>query len=317
MATPALIRLRRLYPKARLTVMAKSSIATLFTHDPHIDNFFILGDHETKKEIAERLKSHQFDYGLLLTNSFSSAWLFYKARIPYRVGYSKDMRGWLLSSKIPYPKEKTSEHMISTYLRLIEEKKSPKELLPELYLSEQEKSCAKKFLEKCEIFEDHVLIGINPGAAYGPSKCWLENRFRELSIKLLENPRVILFFFGDSQSEEKVKRISNDLGPRVFNLSGTTTLRQLMALINECDLFLTNDSGPMHMASALGTRTVALFGSTSPKATGPIRSARVIKKPVSCSPCFKRECPIDFRCMKSISVEEVHQTLLEELKIHT
>ena len=314
MAAPAIRVMREQHPGAKITLMAKASIASLFQKDPQIDAFFEFDKKEAHRDLVYRVRQEKFDYALLLTNSFSSAWLFYRAKIPMRVGYSKDWRHLLLSKSLPYPKSKTEEHMIKTYLRLSLKEAEKIEDTPKLYLSDQEKSCAKTFLKKCEISDDPLIIGINPSAAFGSSKCWLEERFHELSLKLLEDTKVILFFFGDAKSEEKVKRISNDLGPRAFNLAGTTSLRQLMALMNECDLFLTNDSGPMHMASALGTKVVALFGSTSPEATGPYNNSRVIHKKVECSPCFKRECPIDFRCMRAISVEEVHQAVLEELQ---
>lgn len=315
MASPLIREVKHHYKDAKVTLMASSSICSLFQKDPSVDAFFEFNKDEGHKALTSRLRGEHFDFALILPNSFSSAWLFYKAKIPYRMGYSKDLRKWFLSDSLPYPKDKTKEHMISTYHRLLKRIGIQTESKPILYLSDHEKECAKLFLEKCSITSDHVLIGINPSAAFGPSKCWPEDRYRELAQKVLEHPKVILFFFGDSASEDKVKRISNDLGTRSFNLSGNTTLRQLMALTNECDLFLTNDSGPMHMACALGTRVLALFGSTSPEATGPYRNSTFIRKEVECSPCFKRECPIDFRCMKAISVEEVYHTLIDQLKL--
>ena len=315
MATPIIREVRCHWKNAKITIMAPKSICSLFQKDPFVDDFFLFDKKGPHKEQLFDLKNKKFDFAFILTNSFSSAWLFYRAKIPCRMGYSKDLRKWLLSDSLPYPKDKTKEHMIQTYYRLLKNVGIQTESAPKLYLSDQEKKCANTFLDKCEIFSDHILVGINPSAAFGSSKCWLEDRYRTVAKKLLENSNIILFFFGDTTNEEKVRRISNDLGPRAFNLAGTTTLRQLMALLNRCDLFLTNDSGPMHMACALNTRVLALFGSTSPEATGPYHSSRVIRKKVMCSPCFKRECPIDFRCMKAITVEEVYQTVLDELKI--
>ncbi|MCH9633625.1 MAG: ADP-heptose--LPS heptosyltransferase 2 [Chlamydiae bacterium] len=314
MASPIIAIVKSQWPGAKITIMAQGAICSLFQNDQHVSSFFTLDKSQSQKEQVAELKNHQFDFAFILTHSFSSAWLIFRAKIPYRMGYAKDFRKWLLTDSLPYPRSKTSEHMIATYQKLFQGFGIKERQEPRLYLSEYEKKGAKTFLEKCEIFSDHILIGINPSAAFGSSKCWLEERYREVAKLLLEDPKFILLFFGDSKSEEKINRISMDLGPRVFNLSGSTTLRQLMALVNECDLFLTNDSGPMHVACALKTRVLALFGSTSPEATGPYNQSRIIRKEVNCSPCFKRECPIDFRCMKSITVEEVYQTILDELK---
>ena len=153
------------------------------------------------------------------------------------------------------------------------------------------------------------MIGINPGAAYGSAKCWLPERFRELTEKLLQNPNTRILYFGDKAGASLVNEICADLPDRVINLAAQTTIRELMAYIQACHLFLTNDSGPMHMASALGTPLVALFGSTSDRYTGPYRGGKVIHKHVPCSPCYRRTCPIDFRCMTQIGVDEVYQTL--------
>jgi heptosyltransferase-2 len=119
----------------------------------------------------------------------------------------------------------------------------------------------------------------------------------------------VVFYFGDMQGAPVVNEICENMPPRVLNLAGKTSLRELMALIDRCSVFLTNDSGPMHIASALGVPLLALFGSTSPVKTGPYNGGEVVNKRVMCSPCYRRTCPIDFRCMTSISAEEVYQKL--------
>ena len=126
---------------------------------------------------------------------------------------------------------------------------------------------------------------------------------------LLEDPKVKIVYFGDKSGASLVQEICVDLPDRVINLAGKTTLRQLIALINQCHFFLTNDSGPMHVASALGIPLIALFGSTSDIATSPYNGGKVIHKHVPCSPCYRRECPIDFRCMTQITVEEVYREI--------
>ena len=114
------------------------------------------------------------------------------------------------------------------------------------------------------------LVGINPGAAYGSAKCWLPERFRQVTEKLLKHENIQIVYFGDSVTQPLVKEICQGLPSRVINLAGVTTLRQLASLIKLCDVLLTNDSGPMHIAAAVGTPLVALFGSTNEIATGPV-----------------------------------------------
>ena len=180
---------------------------------------------------------------------------------------------------------------------------------PCLYLTVQEQQEAKQRLAERGVHPSDLVIGINPGAAYGSAKCWLPERFKQLSQYLLNHPSLKIVFFGDKQGAPLVEKICLGLSDRVVNFAGQTSLRQLMALIQSCHLFLTNDSGPMHVASALGIPLIALFGSTSEVATGPYQGGHVIHKHVPCSPCYRRECPIDFRCMTRITVEEVYREI--------
>ncbi|NNM42768.1 MAG: glycosyltransferase family 9 protein, partial [Chlamydiae bacterium] len=139
--------------------------------------------------------------------------------------------------------------------------------------------------------------------------------FREVKEKLLKNTDAYILYFGDQVSAPLVKEICAGLPDRVVNLAGITSLRQLSCLIHICDVLLTNDSGPMHIASALHTPLVALFGSTNEVMTGPYNGGDVIHKHVECSPCYQRTCPIDFRCMKKITTDEVYERILKILEI--
>jgi heptosyltransferase-2 len=165
--------------------------------------------------------------------------------------------------------------------------------------------------------KNHVIVGINPGAAYGSAKCWLPERFRAVTEKLLKNKSITVIYFGDPNTAPLIKQICENLPSRVINLAGLTSIRQLACLIKLCDVLLTNDSGPMHMAAAIGTPLVALFGSTNDVTTGPYKGGTVIHKHVDCSPCYKRICPLDFRCMKRIEVQEVIEKVLQNLPTHS
>ena len=166
-----------------------------------------------------------------------------------------------------------------------------------------------------DIRPGQTLIGIHPGAAYGIAKCWPPERFRALAKVLLQDPNLFILFFGDAQSQNLVKEICAGLPERAINLAGATHLRQLACLIKNCDVLVTNDSGPMHVGVAVRTPVVALFGSTDDRITGPWgQKEGVINKHLCCSPCFKRTCPGDFRCMYAIEVEEVARKALERRK---
>jgi heptosyltransferase-2 len=227
------------------------------------------------------------------------------------IGFAANLRSWLLSHPVPYPKNKEQQHQVLTYKALLAPLGiSPSNTPPKLYLDPAEITRAKEFLQRLEIDPArHTVIGINPGAAYGSAKCWLPERFVRVSQKLLEDPKVRILYFADGKGEELVSSICKNLPENVINLAAKTTIRELMALISLCRVLLTNDSGPMHIAAALGTPLLALFGSTSEIKTGPMPQGEVIHKHVECSPCYKRVCPIDFRCMTQIESDEVVQRL--------
>jgi len=311
MATPLIEDIRNRWPNAKIAALCKPAIASLLSANPHLDECISFTD---KKEVIPKLRKNKYDLGILLTNSFSSAFEFWRGKVKERVGFSKDLRRFLLTKPLAIPKEKGKEHLVITFKRLLEplgveiSKTEPK-----LYLSEEEKRGAKKLLLKYGIPEDALLVGINPGAAYGSAKCWLPDRFKMVTQKLLENRQVHILFFADGAGASLVHSICEGLPERVIDLGGKTSLRELVSLIASCDVFLTNDSGPMHVAASLKTPLVALFGSTNEIATGPYGHGKVIHKHVPCSPCYKRTCPIDFPCMKKIEVNEVYMALKEQL----
>jgi len=317
MATPILADLRNHWPKAKITAMCQGALGDVLDDDPHLDEVLKFKKpngwlhRSVHGDILKPLVQGHYDLGILLTHSFSSAWWFWKGQVKNCLGYAANFRSPLLDYPIPFPPKKNLQHLVITYKALLEPLGIPiSSSNPALYLSDQEKNTMRDRLIPDEIYPEDILVGINPGAAYGSAKCWLPARFEEVTEKLLANPRIKIIYFGDKAGSSLVNEISSQFStPRVMNLAGKTTLRQLMAFINACDLFLTNDSGPMHIASALGVPLIALFGSTSDSTTGPYKGGKVIHKHVSCSPCYRRTCPIDFRCMKSIEVDEVYSEL--------
>ena len=161
------------------------------------------------------------------------------------------------------------------------------------------------FAKKIELPYPGPILGINTQAAYGPAKCWIPERFRTVAEHFSTKGSVL--FFGDDKGKEEIEKICSGLP--VHNLAGKTSLPELISHIAACDFFLTNDSGPMHIAAACQTKLVALFGSTNDVATGPYKFGTVVHKRVACSPCYRRVCPIDFPCMREISTAEVIEKL--------
>lgn len=322
MATPLLTDLRNAFPDASVTAMCRTPLCELLTHDKRIDELFCFtkpsndfSRRQEKRDLIAKIQAGKYDVGILLTNSFSSAWWFWQGKVKRRIGFRGNWRSALLTDPIPFPKEREKQHLTLTYKCLLEPLGVPRsQTAPRLFVLEKEKEQAKQKLRRLGWSEGKKLIGIHPGATYGSAKCWPPERFHELAKRLSQDPSHCLLFFGDNATSSLVHKICQGLPKSVFNLAGETHLRELLCLIALCDVLVTNDSGPMHIGAAMGTPLVALFGSTSEIATGPYgQPEAVIHKKVDCSPCFKRTCPIDFRCMKQIEVQEVWEKVHQQL----
>lgn len=316
MATPVIKDLRFRYPRAKIRALCLPPVAQMLMYDPHLtevlsykkpSGWIHRAEHTT---VIDSLQLGEYDLGLLMTNSFSSAWWFWRGKVQNRIGFRGNFRSWLLTDPVSKPKNIEKVHLVQTYKLLLGPLGIPvSDTSPQLYLNADDRKFVEDFYKLNHIRPDDIVIGINPGAAYGSAKCWIPERFKEVTQKLLHHPNVVVLYFGDQSSAPLVNEICANMPARVINLATKTTLRELIALIGACSIFLTNDSGPMHIASALNVPLLALFGSTNEVKTGPYNGGKVIHKHVECSPCYKRVCPIDFRCMTRISSEEVYQEL--------
>jgi heptosyltransferase-2 len=321
MATPTLEDVRKRWPQANLTAMCQGGgVSALLKGNPHIDEIFTFSPpnsflrRQQHRHLIMRLRQGKYDLGILLPNSFSSAWWFWRGDVKNRIGFASDFRRGLLTQAVPFPKELGKEHLVTTYKRLLLPLDIPiSQTAPALYVTEGERKAAKQLLAEHKIPEGAAIVGINPGAAYGSAKCWLPERFRAVIDKLTKRPNTYVLCFADHAGTSLVNGICERTPASVINLAGATNLRELIALIESCTVLLTNDSGPMHIATALKVPLVALFGSTSEIATGPYEHGEIIHKHVECSPCFKRTCPIDFRCMTRIETDEVYAALVKYL----
>jgi heptosyltransferase-2 len=280
-------------------------VADLYGRESFIDEI-ILYSGRSPWRTGHELRARRFDCAILLQNAFEAAWIAWLARIPTRIGYKRDGRQLLLTRAVAVPKPgEIPRHERFYYL----------ELLRRAGLMDALPASAEIRLHRSAIGNGKRVIGVSPGAAYGTAKRWLPERFAEAAGTLAAERGASIALFGSKSERELCEQVAERLsGHAVINYAGETTLSQFIDLASACELFLTNDSGAMHIASALGVPTVAIFGATDDTTTGPTGShARVIRQPVDCSPCLLRECPIDHRCMTRVSAERVVKEALDLL----
>lgn len=310
LSLPALESLRKNFPQAQIWIAAREWVKDLFTSYHFIKGVIPLSNLDSLKGVrsaAKNLKESNFDTGILLTNSFSSAFLFYLAKIPERWGYTRDGRGILLTRSVTPKGREELSHQLNYYLELISGlglKTYPSEIY--LPLTQEEKSSAKEMLLSLNIDLKRPLVVLNPGASYGPAKRWPASRFAEVARLFQQRKNAEILIIGSSDESELAESIVSSMTKKPLSLAGKTNLRLLAGLISHAAVFVTNDSGPMHLANALKTPVTAIFGPTDPRLTGPFQEpAMVIKKDVLCWPCSYRECPFDHGCMMKIEPEEV------------
>jgi lipopolysaccharide heptosyltransferase II len=306
MSLPALRAIREGFSTARISVLAKPWVADLYGRESFIDEI-ILYSGESPWRTGHDLRVRKFDCAILLQNAFEAAWIAWLARIPTRIGYKRDGRQLLLTRAVNVPKPgEIPRHERFYYLELLR-RAGLIDRLPE--------SDAIRLSGGGAIPNGRRVIGVSPGAAYGTAKRWLPERFAEAAGELAKVRGASIALFGSKTERDLCEEVAQRLnGHQVTNYAGQTTLAQFIDLASGCELFLTNDSGSMHIASALGVPTVAIFGATDDTTTGPTgRNARVVRHPVDCSPCLLRECPIDHRCMTGVSVGRVVREGLELL----
>jgi heptosyltransferase-2 len=306
MCLPALHAIRDRFPEAHITILAKSWVADLYAQES-FTNQILLCDSKPWWSVAQELRRHRFDCAILLQNAFGAAWVACMAGIPTRIGYNRDGRWLLLTRPVKVPKRgEIPRHQRFYYLELLR-RAGLIGALPasDISITPQGPGSDPK----------RRIIGISPGAAYGTAKRWIPERFAEAAAELASARGATLALFGSRAEHQLCEQIAEMLpGCNVTNYAGRTTLEQFIELAARCELFLTNDSGAMHIASALGVPTVAIFGATDDIATGPTGlRARVVRENVECSPCLLRECPIDHRCMTRVSAGRVVEEALDLL----
>jgi heptosyltransferase-2 len=326
MSEPALAAVRRLFPKAEISVLVKPAIADLFEKHPAIDRLLLYDGRRQhagligKWRLASSLRRAGFDMAILFQNAFEAALLAFLAGIPTRYGYATDGRGLLLTDPVPRPDRRRKLHLVNYYLELLRplgEDGMPAQ--PRLYLSPSEEAQGQALLKANGIGPSDRVVGINPGSSYGTAKRWLPERFAQTADRLIQrmrdqDQRAHAVLFGASGEEALAAAIAGGMRHPPLVLSGKTSMKELMAVIKRCTVFLTNDTGPMHIAAAFGVPVVAVFGPTDSSETSPVGEHTIVRHPVDCSPCLLRECPIDHRCMTGVTVDDVHEAALRQLQ---
>jgi heptosyltransferase-2 len=310
LALPAVAAVRRGFPRSEVWVAAKSGAGDLFAAAGLADRTVALpGDNSLRsiRQAARELGGQSLDAGLLLTNSFGSALLFYLARIPERWGYAADGRSLLLTRAVRRKSADVPRHHVHYYLDLVAalglEASRPE---VRLSLPAQDVEAARVRLRALGLDPARPLVVLCPGASYGPAKRWPAERFARTAALLQERRGAEVLVIGSAPELEIAESVRNKLARKPAVLTGQTSLRELMGLIGRATILLSNDTGPMHLANALGVPVVGVFGPTDPAATGPLRPpSRVVKRDVPCWPCYYRECPLDHRCMTLILPEDV------------
>jgi len=341
MTTPALLRLREAHPAGHITLLTHEKLADLWTNHPAVNDVLTFSATGGVWSVAQKLRAAKYHVGLVLPNSHRSALELWLAGVPRRIGYVRPWRNWLLTQPV-HPRAdfgvmrkrpvdeiqrlvvssgkaapgsvhsapKHPAHQLHLYLHLVAALgANPEPLPPRLDVSNQQLSDVK---QRFSLSADVAWFGLNPHAEYGPAKRWPPERFLATAAESQKRTNCRWLILGGPGDVALAAEMTNSLAnlfPSAppLNLAGRTSLRELCAVLKLCRVLLTNDTGPMHVAAAVGTPVVAIFGSTSPELTGPGLSGdpphQFLKSNAPCSPCFRRVCPIDFRCMTAISVE--------------
>ena len=322
MTTPAIGAIRESFPQAEITLLTNPLVAQLFSPHRWVDRVITFdrnGEHKGiagRFRLAAQLRKQAFDAAVILPNSFESALIPWLAGIPIRLGKCSDGRGFMLTGRYLPDDRKPVAHEVEYYLDLVRHFGITGQARePHLTLTPDEEQSAAARLAEHGISAYDFIIGVNPGAAFGSAKRWYPERFADVAERLAAAWSAKVVIFGGPGETDIADNIERHLAGQCGNLAGKTNLRELMALIHRCNFLVTNDSGPMHIAAALGVQLVAIFGSTDHATTAPYTDrATIVRRDVDCAPCKLRECPTDHRCMTAVSADDVVQASLRLLE---
>ena len=319
--------LRRLFPNAHITVVSKPNTSDIFRDADFVDEVLVyerLGLSSVWQQVRA-WKERRFELALLFQNAFEAAAISFLARVPRRVGYDTERRGFLLTDPVAVPAWKNARHEIFYYLNLVAELeqaflgRSPTEECEpkfQITISAERESEARNLFAGARIDAEKPLVLLCPGSVNSRAKRWPSERYAALADRFAESGMAVALIGSPGELDVSNQVMSLARQPPLL-LTGKTSVAEVTALISIADVLVTNDTGPAHIGAAVGTPTLVIFGPTNPLTTRPFGPAgEIIRHPPDCAPCMLRDCPIDHRCMTAITPEEVFERAHELMSQH-
>ena len=322
MTTPALQRLRASFPHARITLLATPRTAGLFEDSSYLDEVIEYRRREAGISaffnIAKLMRRRRFDLAVLFQNAFEAALLARLGNARLRIGFAEQGRGFLLTHKLYRGLQHRNRHQALDYLEIVTEcervcqisnlKSQISNPFPRLSAGSAQKKAAETLSKNFGI--RHPLVVLNAGATNSRAKCWPGDRFAALADRLIDETNAQIVLVGSAAELDYAEAVVSRMTKKaVVNLAGKTSMSELIGLLADCDLLVSNDTGPAHIAAALGRPTLTIFGPTNELETAPTgpRAEMVRAEGIECARCMLRDCPIDHRCMTRISPNEVFE----------
>lgn len=325
MTIPALRQLRRVFPDSQITLHMRSAVQGIFQDADFVDQILPsepeISRFRTVLAQAKVWRERKFDLAVIFPNSFESALVAKLGRAAARVGYATDKRSFLLTDALPVPAWKNERHEIFYYLNIVAEierkffgatKVWENEPQFDLNISEQRRVRARKFLSENNVDSSKKIVAFAAGSTNSRAKRWLAENYAELNDRIQTELSADVILIGSPDESDVSASVAGKSKIKPIILTGKTNLNEAAAILSVCDLLVSNDTGPAHVAAALGTKTLVIFGPTNPLTTQPWNS-EIVSKNVECAPCMLRDCPIDHRCMTRISADEVFRIVREKL----
>jgi heptosyltransferase-2 len=319
MTVAALRELRRLLPRARVTLATRPWAEGIFEGADFIDDFLVTRETSSKPRAllaeARQWRARRFDLAVLFPNAFAPALVAALARVPARVGYATQGRSALLTHRLPVPGWRGRRHEVFYYLNLVAglerllhgtDTVEAREPDTRLHAPEARTREALEILRERGARAGRPLVAVCPGSTNSRAKRWPAERFAAVADMLAESAGAEIVLVGAGEELNISEEVARHMRARPVVLTGRTDLAQTAGLLRAADLLVTNDTGPAHVAAAVGCPVVVIFGPTNPVTTRPFSaSAEVVRRPPDCAPCMLRDCPIDHRCMTAVTAEEV------------
>jgi heptosyltransferase-2 len=322
LTTPLIKGIKKISPDSFLSFLLIPETQDVLANNPRLDEIIIYDKRNKEKGIhfffslVKKVKSKGFDKALIPHRSLRSACLCFLSKIPRRIGFDRSAGSFLFTRKVKYQK---NHHEIERNLSLLSNFKEKKEFLPELFPSQEDFSKVEMFFRDQNLDAGEKLVGMAPGSIWA-TKRWLPQRFGQVADRLMKDSKANIVFLGSKEDEDLCYQISNLMKKQPIMAAGKMSFLQASALISKCEVILSNDSAPVHMAVAVGTPVVEIYGSTTPQfGFYPYGDKNVIiEKPLYCRPCGihgKNKCPEKhFRCMREITAEQVFEAIMRVLQ---